>query len=314
MEAESSSSFGYAERLSRGHYRGTLNLQSVPDPPLLVLRKVKILADMFRAAEKVVLHTGAGLSTACGIKDFRGPEGIWTNEAKQIGASTKGVKSEAFYANVNADMNLNNEDESKVVPRKRPREELNQGQVGRRSSIRRRQAVNYNEEDNEGNNMDSDTDCRDEEKKMSPALKEAMSWASLPKPTEKSVPNAVPSLAHMVMATMVREDFVQCIVTQNVDNLHTRSGVQRDKLAELHGNLMVEYCSKCRAEYERDFEIQSAGFKKTGNSCLRCGNTLTDKALDWDDQLPEPDLSRASSYRLKADLHIAVGTSCQMGT
>lgn len=36
------------------------------------------LADMVRAAERVVVFTGAGISTESGIPDFRSPGGLWT--------------------------------------------------------------------------------------------------------------------------------------------------------------------------------------------------------------------------------------------
>lgn len=309
MQSKPSSSVGYAQRLSRGHYRGTLNLQPAPDPPLLVLRKVKILAEMVRAAETVVLHTGAGVSTSCGINDFRGPEGVWTKEAKKLenGTNLPVVEQQHQHGSNDSEVVFASE-------RKRSREETMGDKRGRGSLARRRRVVDYVEEtekEQEDDSFDLDEDRKNE---LPNTLKNAMCWASLPKPLDKSVPTAVPSLAHMVMSTMIREDFVQCIVTQNVDNLHTRSGVKRNKLAELHGNIMVEYCPSCETEYQRDYEIESTGFEFTGNSCAQCGGGLTDKALDWDDELPKLDLDRANSFHLKAQLHIAVGTSCQMST
>jgi NAD-dependent deacetylase len=36
------------------------------------------LRDMVMAAERTVAFTGAGISTECGIPDFRSPGGIWS--------------------------------------------------------------------------------------------------------------------------------------------------------------------------------------------------------------------------------------------
>ena len=70
-------------------------------------------------------------------------------------------------------------------------------------------------------------------------------------------------------------------VSQNVDGLHLRSGLPRDRLAELHGNCFAERCGRCGREYVRDFEMETVGFKHTGRKCDDCGGRLKDHILDW---------------------------------
>ena len=59
------------------------------------------------------------------------------------------------------------------------------------------------------------------------------------------------------IAELVRRGKITRVVSQNVDGLHLRSGVPRDKLAELHGNCFAERCPSCKREYIRDFEIET---------------------------------------------------------
>lgn len=66
-------------------------------------------------------------------------------------------------------------------------------------------------------------------------------------------------LCLQAICELVRRGKVIRVVSQNVDGLHLRSGIPRDRLAELHGNCFAERCPSCKKEYIRDFEIETVG-------------------------------------------------------
>ncbi|CAM4700070.1 NAD-dependent protein deacylase sirtuin-6 isoform X2 [Caretta caretta] len=215
----------YAAGLSPYSDKGKCGLPEIFDPPEELERKVRALADLIRGSSNVVFHTGAGISTASGIPDFRGPNGVWTME----------------------------------------------------------------------------------ERGLSPKF-------------DTTFENARPSKTHMALLELQRVGILKFLVSQNVDGLHVRSGFPRDKLAELHGNMFVEECVKCSKQYVRDAVVGTMGLKPTGRLCdvskargLRaCRGKLIDTVLDWEDSLPDRDLSLADDACRKADLSVTLGTSLQI--
>ncbi|KAI1301312.1 NAD-dependent protein deacetylase Sirt6 [Halotydeus destructor] len=77
-------SANYADGLSEFEHKGVLGLPELHDEADDVSQKISHLAALVKNAKHVVLHVGAGLSTAAGIPDFRGPKGVWTLEKKGI--------------------------------------------------------------------------------------------------------------------------------------------------------------------------------------------------------------------------------------
>lgn len=136
--------------------------------------------------------------------------------------------------------------------------------------------------------------------------------AGQPPPASVPFHDAMPTLTHAALKALSDRDILKCVVSQNVDGLHLLSGLPRTKLAELHGNIFMERCNRCGAEYTRESDIKGVGLRRTGRSCDACGGPLHDTVLDWEDSLPPAELRRADKASSEADLCVCLGTSLQI--
>ncbi|ELU16474.1 hypothetical protein CAPTEDRAFT_36109, partial [Capitella teleta] len=75
-------SVNYAAGLSPFPHKGRCGMKEVHDPDEEIEVKVQQLASWIRESRHFVVITGAGISTSCGIPDFRGPQGVWTKEQR----------------------------------------------------------------------------------------------------------------------------------------------------------------------------------------------------------------------------------------
>ncbi|RGP73174.1 nad-dependent deacetylase sirtuin-6 [Fusarium longipes] len=125
---------------------------------------------------------------------------------------------------------------------------------------------------------------------------------------------AIPTPSHMALVELQNQGVLKYLVSQNCDGLHRRSGISRNRIAELHGNSNREFCRDCGKEYLRDFRAvatyeKSVHDHRTGRKCVECGGNLHDSIINFGECLPEKPLELARSHAKKADLCLVLGSS-----
>jgi NAD-dependent SIR2 family protein deacetylase len=167
-------------------------------------QRIDTLAQWMHEAKYLVVFTGAGISTESGLRDFRGPDGLWTRRDK--GLSTP-----------------------------------------------------------------------------------AQDWTGVE-----------PNAGHMAIAELQNLGKLAFLISQNVDNLHLKSGIRPELLAELHGNLTKVRCDSC------DFKMDRVEGER---ECPLCGGKLVSTVVNFGQSLPAKDLSDSFEHSQKCDLFVVVGSS-----
>jgi NAD-dependent deacetylase len=57
--------------------------------------------------------------------------------------------------------------------------------------------------------------------------------------------NAQPNAAHEAIASLAEHSNDFLLVTQNVDDLHARAGLAKEKMVQIHGDIFVTRCPRC---------------------------------------------------------------------
>jgi NAD-dependent deacetylase len=167
-------------------------------------QRIDRLAVLLVESRYTVVFTGAGISTESGIRDFRGPDGLWTRRDKGL-----------------------------TTP----------------------------EQD----------------------------WTGVD-----------PNSGHRAIVELQNLGKLAFLISQNVDNLHLKSGIKPEKIAELHGNLTKVRCIACEFKMDR-----AEGEEK----CPLCGGTLKSTVVNFGDSLPAKDLQESYQHSQMCELFVVVGSS-----
>ena len=111
-----------------------------------------------------------------------------------------------------------------------------------------------------------------------------------------------PNITHRVLARWEREGKLSAVVTQNIDGLHQKAG--SEKVLELHGSVLRNYCVRCGKFHTAEFVRDSAGVP-----ICQCGGIVKPDVVLYEEPLKGHVIDAAVDAIYGADLLIVAGTS-----
>jgi NAD-dependent deacetylase len=121
--------------------------------------------------------------------------------------------------------------------------------------------------------------------------------------------NAKPNPAHLAIGRLSQLGKLDCVITQNVDNLHQRGGVPDEKVLELHGNMQWFRCLNCQQRFRAEGVISKLGEGKDVPDCDICHGILKPDVVFFGEALPEKVFREALERAERCDLCIVVGST-----
>jgi len=192
------------------------------------------LVGLVQSARRCVLFSGAGISTDCGVPDFRSPNGLWTQ--------FRPIHFADFL--------------------KSPETRL---EAWRRYFV-----------------------------------------------IHGAFSGAVPGQAHRAVADLVAKQRIHTVITQNIDDLHRRSGVDASRIIEVHGNGTFAKCLSCGKRHELDWVRAAIERDGAVPCCVECGGLVKSATISFGQPMPDAEMAAARAASLDCDLFLAVGSSLQV--
>ena len=127
--------------------------------------------------------------------------------------------------------------------------------------------------------------------------------------TDETMRQATTNTGHRALARLHEDGKLTALITQNIDGLHQRSGIDDNLIIEIHGNGVSASCLDCSSPMSLT-EAQShiAG---TGESpkCRRCGGLVKSNVISFGQPMPQDKMVEAERLALACDLFVVLGSS-----
>ena len=115
-----------------------------------------------------------------------------------------------------------------------------------------------------------------------------------------------PNPGHEILAKWEKEGRLSCVITQNIDDLHTVAG--NKNVYEFHGNMSRFFCSKCGSK----FPAKEMKLTERPPHCEKCGGLLKPDFIIFGEGIPEDAYFGSVNAAENCDAFVIIGTSGQV--
>ena len=130
--------------------------------------------------------------------------------------------------------------------------------------------------------------------------------------TIPSMIEAEPNMAHNAIAKLDRERKLFSLLTQNIDGLHEKSGVSKEKIVNLHGTNSEAVCLSCKRVIDIVPVIERIKNGEEDPKCEECQGLLKPNTVSFGQNLNPEHLAIAEQASEQCDLFMALGSSLQV--
>ncbi len=114
---------------------------------------------------------------------------------------------------------------------------------------------------------------------------------------------AKPNNAHKVLAEMEKNNLLNAVITQNIDNLHQEAGSKI--VYEFHGTSSKMVCTKCK----RKFDSHTIKLDNLPPKCIACGGLLKPDFIFFGEGIPPFAFQKSIEETENADVFFLIGTT-----
>jgi NAD-dependent protein deacetylase/lipoamidase len=123
---------------------------------------------------------------------------------------------------------------------------------------------------------------------------------------------AQPNPAHRAIANLALQADEFLLLTQNVDDLHLRTGLPAEKMVQIHGDIFMTRCSHCEfGRYEHEHEDDGGDLPR----CPECSALMRPGVVWFGEQLDLAKIDTVENFVTSGDcdLIIVAGTTALFG-
>jgi NAD-dependent deacetylase len=125
----------------------------------------------------------------------------------------------------------------------------------------------------------------------------------------EAVKDAQPNSGHHAVTELHHMGKLDCVITQNTDGLHQKSGTPEDKMLELHGTMHWVDCLECHQRYPRDYAHEKMLAGEKVPRCGSCHGILKPATVAYGQAMPVRETHEAGERSSACDLFLVAGSS-----